>query len=398
MDFEDAVLDRQKLANLFVAFIKRSMPPDWADVEVDATTGLPKFYDKEGRPMAALEPGLMQELMPGEDITFGNPPEAGTSYPDYMRTSHLGTSAGQGLPYELMSGDIRDVSDRALRIVINEFRRFCEQRQWHTLIPMGCQPMVEWAGQAAVLAGELPMSQLEEFQNPEWSPHGWEYIHPVQDAEAAIKMRDAGFTSTSRVIAKRGDDPRVIKAERDADEASGLTPKPPVAPAPAVDPAQRAQARMFEAHAALADAQRLRAAAPAPAPDTSPLEHFLAGLAGSNASISEIAASVAALAARPTEVHNHLPELAVTVEPSVAAVDVHVPEQAAPVVNVAPADVTVDVHVPEQAAPAITNVVNVEPAAVTVDVNLPERKTTSDITRDANGDIVGVVQTERTIQ
>lgn len=226
MDFEDAVLDRQKLANLFVGFMTRAMPASWEGVETDPLTGLPVWYDKSGQPMAGIEPGAFNELAPGENVTFANPPEAGTSFPDYMRTTHMGTAAGQGLPYETFAGDIREVSDRTLRIVIQEFRRFAEQRQWHTVVPMVCRPVVRWWAQAQALAGRVSVRESEVLAAPEWQPHGWEYIHPVQDVQGKILARDAGFISTSSVISARGDDPRKVLAERKADEVSGLTPTP----------------------------------------------------------------------------------------------------------------------------------------------------------------------------
>lgn len=224
MDFEDAVLDRQKLANLFTAFLTRAMPANWDGVDTDPLTGLPTWYDTAGKPMAGLEPGALQELSPGENITFANPPEAGTSFTDYMRTTHMGTAAGQGLPYEMFAGDIREVSDRTLRIVIQEFRRFAEQRQWHTVVPMVCKPIVRWFAQAHALAGLVSAADAEVLAMPEWQPHGWDYIHPVQDVQGKILARDAGFISTSAVISARGDDPRRVLAERQADVASGLTP------------------------------------------------------------------------------------------------------------------------------------------------------------------------------
>lgn len=232
-DFEDAVLDRQKLANLFTLFITRAMPEDWEDIDTDPDTGLPKWYGADGQPMAGLEPGISQQLAPGEDVKFANPPEAGVGFSDYLRSTNLGTAAGQGLPYELFSGDIANVSDRAMRIVIQEFRRFAEQRQWHAVIPMLCQPVVEWFASAAVLAGLIAPRRLSEAQNPEHSPHGWDYIHPVQDVQGKILAIEAGLSSRTRAITSRGDDPKQIDKERLADQERekglGIQPKAPVA-------------------------------------------------------------------------------------------------------------------------------------------------------------------------
>lgn len=216
-DYDDAVLERQKLANLFVGFITRKLPTLADDADIDPLTMQEIETNSIGEPLAALEPGLMQQLDDGEDVKFANPPEAGTTYSDYMRTQHLGTAAGQALPYEIMSGDIKEVSDRTLRVLINEFRRLAEQRQWQIIIPMWCQRVRDaWAG-AAVMSGVLAAGDLKTATAVEWAPHGWAYIHPVQDAQGKKIEVDAGFRSRSSVIAERGDDPVAVDDERQED-------------------------------------------------------------------------------------------------------------------------------------------------------------------------------------
>lgn len=212
-DFDDAVLERQKLANLFAAFITRGIG---TGVDVDPLTNLPMDFGS-GEPLMGLQPGIMQELDYGQDIKFANPPEAGTTYSDYMRTQHLGTAAAAGMPYEVFSGDIKDISDRTLRVVINEFRRFAEQRQWHTIIPMFCQPVRQWWTDACVMAGLVSESEAVDVALVEWAPHGWAYIHPVQDVQGRKLEVDAGFRSRSSVVSASGDDPDVVDEERAAD-------------------------------------------------------------------------------------------------------------------------------------------------------------------------------------
>lgn len=240
MDFEDVTLDRQKLANLFTAFITRELPPESADIDFDSDTGLPKWYDENDQAVQTMESGMTQELQPGEDVKFANPPEAGTMFSDYMRTTGLGTAAGAGLPYELMSGDIRNVSDRTLRVVMQEFRRFAAQRQWQIIIPMFCQPVIKKWAQAAVLAGVVRPNEYDSVRRPTWAPHGFEHIHPVQDPQGQILEVQGGLRSRSSVIGERGDDPIDVDTERAADmereKALGLPDtsgvKTPVAPKP----------------------------------------------------------------------------------------------------------------------------------------------------------------------
>lgn len=218
-DYVDATLERQKLANLIVGFISRQLPPvDPNDPNNGALTGQPYESDLiTGEPLVPLKPGLIQELDDGQKLEWSNPPEAGTNYSDYLRTSRLGTAAGAGLPYELMSGDIREISDRTLRVIINDFRRFAEQRQWQIVIPQFCQRVIEWFADAAVLAGKLSLEERELVVRCEHAPHGWEYIHPVQDPQGKALEVSNGFRSRSSVIGARGDDPDAVDDERAAD-------------------------------------------------------------------------------------------------------------------------------------------------------------------------------------
>jgi len=218
-NYDDATLTRQQLANLVVAFITRKLPELNPDADLNGLTGEENIYGAEGRPLVGLQPGLVQTLEDGEDVTWSNPPEAGTQYSDYMRTQHMGTAAGAGLPYELFSGDIKEVSDRTLRVIINDFRRFAEQRQWQHIIPMMCEPVVEWFAQAGTLAGVIAMDETEDVRRAEWSPHGWAYIHPVQDPQGKKLEMDSGFRSRSSIIGQNGDDPDQVDEERAADMA-----------------------------------------------------------------------------------------------------------------------------------------------------------------------------------
>lgn len=252
-DFDDAVLERQHLANLFTTFIIRPTPSG----ANDPMTGMP-YQGALDEPIATLEPGASMELLPGEDVRFSDPPDAGANYSDYHRTQMLGVAAGTGTPYELMTGDLKDVSDRTLRILINEFRRLCEQRQWLLFIPQMLQKIrVMWAD-FAVIAGVLTEAEAVEAKNITWATQGWAYIHPVQDVQAKQLEVEAGFRSRSSVIAERGEDPDSVDEERaedkDREDELGLTPPPPETPdtsakdaADAEDKKQKAEDRKAKA-------------------------------------------------------------------------------------------------------------------------------------------------------
>ena len=218
-DYDDATLERMKLSNLFAGFIETTVPSaDPESGDYNTITGEEEVYDEGGAPLIGLAPGLMQSLAPGEKMSWSNPPEAGVTFPDYMRVQNLGVAAGVGLPAELLTGDLREISDRTLRVMINEFRRHAEQRQWQIIIPQMCQRIIEWFGQAAVLAGKISVEEYELVRRPKHSPHGWAHIHPVQDPQGKKLEVEAGFRSRASVIAERGDDPVEVDEERQADD------------------------------------------------------------------------------------------------------------------------------------------------------------------------------------
>lgn len=384
-NYDDATLTRQQLANMLVAFISRKLPPMTGDEDVNGLTGQDEGEDDAGRPLVGLQPGLVQELEDGQEVQWSNPPEAGTTYSDYMRTQHLGTSAAAGLPYEIFSGDIKDISDRTLRVIINEFRRLAEQRQWQVVIPMMCEPCIRWFAEAALLAGEIGADEFDNVRRVEWAPHGWAYIHPVQDVQGKQMEVDAGFRSRTSVISERGDDAEVVDAERAADierekelglfsdptgalDGNGNPVEPPNDPQ-ADDPQQQVSNSLLTAFARLEG----RLSAPAPAPQAS---------------------------APTINVTNHMP--ATTVNNAVdvpapivnvAAANVDVP---APIVNVqnnvepTPVDVSV-------AAPVVTVQNNVEQVPIDVKVALPKRMSETNISRNADGDIVRSTTVEKDI-
>lgn len=212
--FDDAVLFRQEVSNLFAGFIKKPTPG--GDMFPNVTGG-PVQQESGFAPLVGLEPGTMQELLPGEEVEFSDPPDAGNSYPDFMRQQLLAIAAGAGLPYEILTGDLRNVNDRVIRVVLNEFRRRIEQRQFSVFVHQLCRPVRNAWMDLAVLAGAVVLpgysSNPRPFRRTRWVPQGWAYIHPVQDVQADRLAVRAGFTSRAEVVLRRGHDAETIDAE-----------------------------------------------------------------------------------------------------------------------------------------------------------------------------------------
>lgn len=143
----------------------------------------------------------------------------------------MAAAAAYGVPYEVLTGDLRDVSDRALKLILNEFRRLIEMDQWVYMIPQFCQRIREAYMDAAVLSGKVVVAGYDTIRDDVcetlWVPQGWPYSHPVQDVTADIKAIEAGLTSRDAVILSNGDDPEQVDAEialsKSRAESYGLT-------------------------------------------------------------------------------------------------------------------------------------------------------------------------------
>lgn len=220
--FDDATLLRQQLANMFVAFLSR--PNNTGDAaESNILTGLPTESDDDGNPQLSLEPGVFQELGPGEDVKFSDPPDAGNAYTDFTRQQLYHVAAAAGVPYEILTGDLSRVTDRTVRVILIEFRRRVMMWQHQIVAFQYCRPIFKGWFDRAVLSGKLPISAADYAANPQdycavkWVPQGWPYINPLQDIQAAKERVRSGISSRSAEVSDQGEDAEVIDAEQAAD-------------------------------------------------------------------------------------------------------------------------------------------------------------------------------------
>ena len=220
--YDDAVLFRQEVSNLFAGFITKPRQEGGPPV-LDPLTGQPVQADRDGTPMAAMEPGTLQELLEGEEIEFSDPPDAGNTYVDFMRQQLQAVAAGVGLPYELLTGDMADISDRVLRVLLNEFRRRIEQPQFSVYVFQLCRPVRAAWLDAAVLSGAIDLpdyaTKRREYLRTRWVPQGWAYIHPVQDVQGKLLEIGGGLASRSEHVLRTGYDAEQIDQENADDNA-----------------------------------------------------------------------------------------------------------------------------------------------------------------------------------
>ena len=134
---------------MFAGFITKTAPEDPMIGETEA--------DLDGAAIASLEPGTMQVLLPGEDVKFSSPADVGSSYEAFQYRTLLAVSASLGLPYHLVTGDVRQ-NYSSLRAELVEFRRRIGQLQHGVIAHQLCRPIWRRWLETVVLSGALTLA------------------------------------------------------------------------------------------------------------------------------------------------------------------------------------------------------------------------------------------------
>jgi lambda family phage portal protein len=211
--YDDAELDRKKTAAMFAGFITKTAPEEQLMGEIEAT-------DDSGATVS-LEPGTLQVLLPGEDVKFSSPADVGGGYEAFQYRTLLSVSASLGLPYHLVTGDVRQANYSSLRAELVEFRRRVEQLQHGVIAHQLCRPV--WARwlETAVLSGALDLPNFARsparYRPVNWIPPRWDWVDPLKDIQAQVLAMEAGIVSRRKVVEATGYDVEEIDRENAAD-------------------------------------------------------------------------------------------------------------------------------------------------------------------------------------
>jgi lambda family phage portal protein len=196
-DIAQAMLLKTKIAACFTAFVYSNEPSDLAAAQPLTET---------------LEPGAIEILPDGKQITFANPPQS----PDYVthQKHHLhAVAAGYGISYEALTGILSDVNFSSARMGFLEFHRNIGAWRWNLMIPQVLDPVHRWFNEVARVA------QIRGPRKVIWTPPRRELIDPAKEIRALIEGVKAGFFSLSEIQRSLGYIPSEVMAELEADMA-----------------------------------------------------------------------------------------------------------------------------------------------------------------------------------
>lgn len=204
-DLDDAQLERQRIANLFAAFIIK--PEMGMHTPMSPVDGNDQNEDTPDSPEPlGLEPGILQELYNGEDIKFSQPPPPMADYAGYLQTEISIICAALGIPHQMLTGQFEGANDRVMRVLLTRYARQIDQIVNQILIPRLCMPVWRAVMDQARLSGTITASR-KNIMRPQWPVPAWEYMHPVQDVQAKRLAMESGLVARHDLILQRGGNP-----------------------------------------------------------------------------------------------------------------------------------------------------------------------------------------------
>jgi lambda family phage portal protein len=190
--YQDAVLKRQQLANMFAGYVYDDVPGD--------------AIDEIAEELPELEPGTVYALKNGRRIEFSEPPNVTPN--EFVRETLRDIAAGIGITYESLTQDLSQVNFSSARMGANEMLRNVDQWQWQMLIPLLCEKV----GQAFINTA-LQSGMSANRVRFEWTPPAKTLVDPTREIPAIIKSVRAGLMSYQEALRAQGMNPDKVMKE-----------------------------------------------------------------------------------------------------------------------------------------------------------------------------------------
>lgn len=195
-DYRDAERYRKTIEASVTAFVESAMS------ETDATPeGLgAQVTDSDGNVVEYFEPGLIAYLNGGKSVTFNKPATVGFGYMEFVRSELLGISAGLGIPYELLTGDLSQVNFSSIKVGLLEFRRMARMWQGQVFQHNFYRPVFRWWLDLAIAGGLFP----ERVYAFAFDAPRFEVVDRLDEAKADIAEQRGGTATMADCLAQRG--------------------------------------------------------------------------------------------------------------------------------------------------------------------------------------------------
>jgi len=191
-DTRDAYQLRQKIAACYTAFIYESDP---------STRSADRAVTDH------IEPGRIESLPPGKEITFASPPGV-DGMSDFDKAQLMTVAAGLGIPYEALTGDLRNVTFLSGRMGWLAFYRNIDAWRKNIVIPRLCQREMSW-----FLEGVAATRGIRQPVRVTWTAPHRDLLDPKQEIASLREEMRLGALSYPDFVRMRGRNPQQVLDE-----------------------------------------------------------------------------------------------------------------------------------------------------------------------------------------
>jgi capsid protein len=165
-DFEDAALVQQRVAACFAAFV----------TDVNGSANAVGDQSTKDPLLEELEPGQINYLDPGQDISFATPPVPVSQ--DFGANAKTRIAAATGVTPEGLTGKYTGLPFSAARMSRIRFQANVDVWRWHMLIPQMCDGVWRWVMELAAALNGWP-----EVPTAEWTPPPMPVLDPAAETK-----------------------------------------------------------------------------------------------------------------------------------------------------------------------------------------------------------------------
>lgn len=164
-------------------------------------------FDPANRKTMEVDPGVIDELLPGQEFAMFDPSHPSNAFKDFTKTILRGIARGLNMAYTTLTGDLEAVNYSSIRAgLLSERDHFRYLQGWlgihvHRLVYR------DWVAMA-LLSGALQLGSriASKFFAVKWRGRGWKWVDPVNDLTAAALAIALGLDTRSRLAAEHGRD------------------------------------------------------------------------------------------------------------------------------------------------------------------------------------------------
>ncbi|MGH0031730.1 MAG: phage portal protein [Myxococcota bacterium] len=200
-DYDDAEVMRKKIAACLAAFV-------YTPGNLPAASLAPTTVDAAGRRIESFSPGMIAYPEQGSQVEIADPKPSG-DYEPFTKVQLRAIASGLDLPYELLTGDLAEVSYISGRLGLVQFKMGNEADQWLVVIPQVCDRVCRRF--TAEAAGVDPMIDPDTLWT--FTPPRFALLDPAKEVKAKVDAIKGGVASFQETVRQDGYEPSDLLQE-----------------------------------------------------------------------------------------------------------------------------------------------------------------------------------------